>query len=74
MIVKKLLKVMMALMVFFLIVSDAQTDQETIVQEQIQVAQSKFYVYIFVPLTAVAVLLIGFCVIKLAREGEEELA
>ena len=75
MIVEKLLLVMTALILLFTIVSDAQTDEHTIVQEQIQGAQSKFYVYIFVPLTAVAVLLIGFCLIKLARqqEGDEEL-
>ena len=66
---------MTALIVLFTIVLNAETDEQTIVQEQIQVAQSKFYVYIFVPLTAVAVLLIGFCLIKLARqqEGDEEL-
>ena len=66
---------MTALIVLFSIVLNAETDEQTIVQEQIQVAQSMFYVYIFVPLTAVVVLLIGFCLIKLARqqEGDEEL-
>ena len=66
---------MTALIVLFTIVLNAETDEQTIVQEQIQVAQSKFYAYIFVPRTAVVVLLIGFCLIKLARqqEGDEEL-
>ena len=39
MIVEKLLLVMITLIVLFTIVSDAQTDEQTIVQEEIQVAQ-----------------------------------
>ena len=38
MIVEKLLLVMITLIVLFTIVSDAQTDEQTIVQEEIQVA------------------------------------
>ena len=63
---------MILLTLLMTIPSEAQIEEQTIVQQEIQVTHSKFYVYTFVPLTAVAVLLIGFCMVKINRQGVRE--
>ena len=69
MIPRKVLRSLVNLVLVCLVLVEGQA----VVQKEITEAQAKFYVYIFVPLTAVAVLIIGFCVIKLARQDEGEL-
>ena len=72
MMLKMALQVMILLILLMTVPTEAQSEKQTIVQQEIQVTNSKFYVYTFVPLTAVAVLLIGFCMVKINRQGVSE--